>query len=67
MLDFFWPSLLKIPNFVLEFITPIVKVTKGKDKNKQEISFFTLPEYEEWKKENNEGKGWTIKYYKVRI
>ena len=25
----FWPSLLKQPNFLLEFITPIVKVSKG--------------------------------------
>lgn len=24
----FWPSLLKIPGFLLEFITPIVKVTR---------------------------------------
>jgi DNA topoisomerase-2 len=28
------------------------------------MSFFTLPEYETWLKEHNEGKGWTIKYYK---
>jgi DNA topoisomerase II len=59
-LDHFWPSLLQIPGFLVEFITPIVKCTKGK----QEIRFFTLPEYEVWKQENNEGKGWTIKYYK---
>lgn len=26
----FWPSLLKIPGFLVEFITPIVKCTKGK-------------------------------------
>jgi DNA topoisomerase-2 len=26
LLDHFWPSLLKIPGFLLEFITPIVKV-----------------------------------------
>jgi DNA topoisomerase-2 len=38
-LDHFWPSLLKIPNFLLEFITPIVKVTKGKKTE----SFFTIP------------------------
>ena len=28
-LDHFWPSLLKIPGFLLEFITPIVKVCLG--------------------------------------
>ncbi|KAJ3055967.1 DNA topoisomerase 2 [Rhizophlyctis rosea] len=59
-LDHFWPSLLKIPGFLLEFITPIVKATKG---NKQH-GFFTIPEYESWKKAHDDGKGWTIKYYK---
>ncbi|KAI9145964.1 DNA topoisomerase [Paraphysoderma sedebokerense] len=59
-LDHFYPSLLKVPGFLLEFITPIVKCTKGKN----EVSFFTIPEYEAWKKANNEGKGWNIKYYK---
>lgn len=43
------------------FITPIVKATKGK----QSKTFFTLPEYEEWKESTgNDGKGWKIKYYK---
>lgn len=59
-LDYFFPSLLKLPNFLVEFITPIVKCTKGK----QEISFFTIPEYERWKELNNEGRGWVIKYFK---
>lgn len=26
----FWPSLLKIPGFLKEFVTPIIKVTCGK-------------------------------------
>jgi DNA topoisomerase-2 len=60
-LDHFYPSLLRIPEFLVEFITPIVKVTKGK----QEISFYTMPQYEEWKTLNNEGRGWESKYYKV--
>lgn len=63
--DFFWPSLLKIPGFLLEFITPIVKATKGKGTTKREIAFFTIPEYEAWKEENDNGKGWVLKYYKV--
>ncbi|KAJ3107884.1 DNA topoisomerase 2 [Phlyctochytrium planicorne] len=64
-LDHFWPSLLKIPGFLQEFITPIVKVTPiAKGGNKKEISFYTIPEYEEWKRENNDGKGYNIKYYK---
>jgi len=27
----FWPSLLKIDGFVSEFVTPIIKVTKGSE------------------------------------
>jgi len=60
-LDHFYPSLLKIPNFLVEFITPIVKVWKGKNTH----TFYTMPEYEEWKEANNNGKGWDSKYYKV--
>ncbi len=62
-LDHFWPSLLKIPGFLLEFITPIVKVSRGR----QEIAFYTIPEYERWKSENDNGRGWNIKYYKVKL
>jgi DNA topoisomerase-2 len=56
----FWPSLLKLPGFLLEFVTPIVKVSKGKSAQ----SFFTIPEYVSWKDEHDEGKNWNIKYYK---
>jgi DNA topoisomerase-2 len=59
-LDYFYPSLLRIPNFLVEFITPIVKATKGQ----QVKSFFTMPEYEAWKESGDGGRGWTIKYYK---
>lgn len=60
-LDYFFPSLLEIPGFLVEFITPIVKVTR----KKQELSFFTMPEFERWKEENNGGREWKSKYYKV--
>ena len=57
----FWPSLLNIPGFLQQFITPIVKATK----NKKSETFFTLPEYEAWKESTgNDAKGWKIKYYK---
>ncbi|EJK75837.1 hypothetical protein THAOC_02435 [Thalassiosira oceanica] len=57
----FWPSLLDVPGFLQQFITPIVKCTKGKKSE----TFFTLPEYEEWKEgTGNDAKGWTTKYYK---
>ncbi|ORX81622.1 type II DNA topoisomerase [Basidiobolus meristosporus CBS 931.73] len=59
-LDHFFPSLLKVPGFLVEFITPIVKCTKG---NKV-VSFFTMPEYYAWKETNDNGKGWKVKYYK---
>jgi DNA topoisomerase-2 len=56
----FWPSLLKVDGFLQQFITPIVKVSKGK----RELTFYTIPEYTEWKKHHDDGKGWKIKYYK---
>lgn len=57
----FWPTLLQIDGFLVEFITPIVKVSKGK----ADHDFFTLPEYESWHEEQpGGGKGWKIKYYK---
>jgi DNA topoisomerase-2 len=60
-----YPSLLKIPNFLMEFITPIVKVWKGDPKHpKQQKSFFSMPEYEEWKEQHKLEKGWDHKYYK---
>ncbi|KAL8098365.1 DNA topoisomerase 2 isoform X2 [Apium graveolens] len=60
----FWPSLLKVPSFMIEFITPIVKATKNDSTNKV-LSFYTIPEYENWKETlGNALRGWTIKYYK---
>ena len=57
----YWPNLLKKTDFLREFVTPIVKASKGK----QAIPFFTLREYNEWR----EGLGgaansWNVKYYK---
>nr|XP_049706693.1 DNA topoisomerase 2-like isoform X2 [Helicoverpa armigera] len=54
-----WPELLKLP-FLEEFITPIVKATK-KDK---ELSFYSLPEFEEWKNNTENHHTYNIKYYK---
>eukprot|EP00752_Nemacystus_decipiens_P012396 g10983.t1 len=56
----YWPSLLKIDGFLQEFITPIVKVSKGRS----ELSFYTVPEYNVWKEGHANGKGWNAKYYK---
>lgn len=54
-----WPELLRLP-FLEEFITPIVKATK---KN-EEISFYSLPEFEEWKMDTPNHNTYNIKYYK---
>ncbi|XP_002737286.1 DNA topoisomerase 2-alpha [Saccoglossus kowalevskii] len=54
-----WPSLLK-HKFLEEFITPIVKATKGKEV----FTFYSLPEFEEWKKETPNHHTWRVKYYK---
>jgi DNA topoisomerase-2 len=60
-----FPSLLKIPEFLIEFITPIIKVWKGDPKNPTKSkSFFTMPEYEQWKEEHRTDRAWQHKYYK---
>ncbi|CAA0808911.1 DNA topoisomerase 2 [Striga hermonthica] len=59
----FWPSLLKVPTFLLEFITPIVKATHRDGRRKE--AFYTMPQYEAWKQNQGaDAKNWTIKYYK---
>lgn len=60
-----FPSLLRIPQFLIEFITPIVKVWKGDPKHPtKSVSFFTMPEYEAWKEQHQHETGWENKYYK---
>ncbi|KAF2969524.1 hypothetical protein GQX73_g4046 [Xylaria multiplex] len=62
-----YPSLLKIPDFFQEFITPIVKVWQGPNPKKplRLKSFFTQPQYEEWKETHKaELKRWQSKYFK---
>jgi DNA topoisomerase-2 len=54
-----WPELLRLP-FLEEFITPIVKATK----KGQELSFFSIPEFEEWKNDTPNHHTFNIKYYK---
>ncbi|CAK9056181.1 Tubulin alpha chain, partial [Durusdinium trenchii] len=55
-----FPSLLRLPGFLKEFVTPIVKVTKGEETK----TFFTLPEYEAWKEAAKDSHTWKCKYYK---
>lgn len=56
--DCLWPDLMEI-GFISSMITPIVKVFK----KKKAQSFYTLQDYEEWRK-INPIKGWRVKYYK---
>lgn len=66
MFAYYWPSLLEIDGFIQTLATPIIKV-KGKGKNPQVKSFYTLYDYENWKKElgDDADKKWhKPKYFK---
>ncbi|XP_073968763.1 DNA topoisomerase 2 isoform X2 [Rhodnius prolixus] len=54
-----WPSLIKMP-FLEVFITPIIKATK----RNEVISFYSIPEFVEWKAEVANVNSYNIKYYK---
>ena len=54
-----WPTLAQIPGFIGFMNTPILKAKKGSN----ELNFYNEGEFEEWK-EQNDTKGWDIKYYK---
>jgi DNA topoisomerase-2 len=54
-----WPTLANIPGFIGFMNTPILKAKKGSI----ELDFYNEGEYNTWKEEN-ENKGWKIKYYK---
>ena len=53
-----WYSLYK-NNFITCMVTPIVKATKGSN----QMQFYNLTDYNDWK-ENCGESGWKIKYYK---
>ena len=57
----FWPSLFKYPGFLKEFITPLIKASKGS----QTKIFFSMREFLNWKENPaNQAHLWKIKYYK---
>ncbi|KAM9890125.1 hypothetical protein OXX69_012660, partial [Metschnikowia pulcherrima] len=69
LINFFessFPGLLNIPGFLLEFITPIVKVSiKGRGRSdQQKISFYSMPEFEAWRDTEGKNVRWSHKYYK---
>ena len=55
----FWPSLIKVEAFISSIITPIVKVSKGKNK----LSFYSQADFIDWKN-STDISSWQIKYYK---
>jgi DNA gyrase/topoisomerase IV subunit B len=55
-----WPSLIKRKKFITSMATPIVKAVKGKEI----LSFYNLPDYDNWLSANTTNKNWKIKYYK---
>ena len=57
MIDYFWPSLLKL-GFVVSMVTPIIKASRGN----QTKSFYTDSKFRTWY--GNGQPGWRIKYYK---
>jgi len=56
----FWPSLIKFDSFVSCIITPIVKVSHGKEIK----SFYNQQDFVKWKESVPNVKVWHIKYYK---
>jgi len=59
MFHYLWPELLNF-DFISYMITPIVKVSLKKTVK----PFYTLTDYETWKKKTNNSNKFTIKYYK---
>ncbi len=54
-----WTSLTRIPGFIGFMNTPILKARKSN----QELKFYNKGQYDAWKNDND-SKGWSIKYYK---
>ena len=61
-IHFFWPSLVKLDNFITFMKTPILKAINKRNKNNQH-SFYTKHSYDQWKTTQNMAL-WNIKYYK---
>ena len=52
----YWPSLLRI-GFLQQFITPIVRVSRGD----QQRVFFTMKEFRDWESQHR-GEAWRVKW-----
>ncbi|EPY27308.1 DNA topoisomerase II [Strigomonas culicis] len=70
----FWPDLLRVEGFLQQFITPIVKARRkrgggggssGDDDSRAALSFFSMPDYFEWKHTlGDAAANYDIRYYK---
>lgn len=57
----FWPDLIRSNSFLKEFVTPLLKASKGK----QVLPFFTNNDFKAWADQRGDDlKNWHIKYYK---
>ncbi|KAH7157802.1 DNA topoisomerase II [Dactylonectria estremocensis] len=62
-----FPSLLQIPGFLFDFVTPAVKVWQGSNPKMPRVlkNFFNLAQYNEWKEAHTtEMSLWHIKHHK---
>jgi len=57
-----WPSLVTAKGFqfVCSMMTPIVKAFKARD----QLSFYSITDFENWREQTDGARGWNIKYYK---
>jgi DNA topoisomerase-2 len=54
-----WPSLFSQDGFISSMATPIIKARKGKE----ELCFYNITEYDEWRTDE-ERTGWSTKFFK---
>ncbi|EGR29059.1 hypothetical protein IMG5_163890 [Ichthyophthirius multifiliis] len=60
-IHYFWPSLFRMNGFLKEFVTPIIKATKGNEIH----SFFTIQDFKNFAtQQGNRLKQYKVKYYK---
>ncbi len=61
----FWPSLARLEGFIRSLHTPLLKITRGKGKKAEILQFTSQNEYDLWKNQHSNEKGWSEpKYYK---
>lgn len=63
--EHFWSFLLNKTGLLMEFVTPIIKITKSVS-GQVPNTFFTIPEYKDWEAQATSSSldGFTVKYYK---